>query len=62
MDWDEAQAKKPSGMNLGEDLSRLSVWELEARIAELEREIARVAAEVQRKQAQATAADAIFKR
>ena len=61
MDWDEPLAKKTAGATIGEDLSRLSVGELKARITDLETEIVRVAAELKTKEARAAAAAAIFK-
>jgi uncharacterized small protein (DUF1192 family) len=62
MDWDEAMAKPARGIVLGEELSKLSVAELAARITALEAEIARVAAELSRKKAHEEAAAALFKR
>ncbi len=62
MDWDEANPKPVAGIVVGEDLSRLSVAELEARIKELEAEIERVAAERDAKQRHESAASALFKR
>ena len=62
MDWDEARPKPARGIVLGEELSKLSVAELSARITALEAEIARVAAELARKKAHEEAAAALFKR
>ena len=61
MDWDEA-GQAARGIVLGEELSKLSVAELSARITALEAEIARVAAELARKKAHEEAAAALFKR
>jgi uncharacterized small protein (DUF1192 family) len=63
MDWDEIRPPKPAtGTVIGENLSTLSVAELEARIAELEREIVRVRAELDAKRRHEDAASALFKR
>lgn len=63
MDWDELRPKPaPKGVMLGEDLSTLSVGELEARIKTLEAEIARVEAELGTKKSHEAAAAALFKR
>jgi uncharacterized small protein (DUF1192 family) len=62
MDWDETRPKPASGIVLGEELSKLSVAELAARITALEAEIARVKAELSRKKAHEEAAAALFKR
>ena len=62
MDWDDLKPKPPKGVTLGEDLTTLSVGELEARIAALHREIERVQGELAAKKAHEEAAAAIFKR
>ncbi|HEX4892155.1 MAG TPA: DUF1192 domain-containing protein [Hyphomicrobiaceae bacterium] len=62
MSWDDTEPKPKPTAFIGEDLSTLSVGELEARIALFEREIARVRDEVQRKKARQAAADQLFKR
>ena len=54
--------KKPSGIVLGEDLSRLSVAELEQRLVALRAEIERLTAEQAAKKAHEAAAAALFKR
>jgi uncharacterized small protein (DUF1192 family) len=59
MDWDEPKA--PRTVTIGEDLSTLSVGELEARISALEAEVDRVRAEIKTKKARAAAADRLFK-
>lgn len=62
MDWDDLKPKKPSGIMLGEDLSRLSVSELEQRLIALRAEIDRVTAEQAAKKAHEAAAASLFKR
>ncbi len=63
MDWDEIQPKKPkTNIAVGDNLSTLSVAELEARIAEFEREIERVNAELSAKRRHEQAASALFKK
>ena len=63
MDWDEIQPKKPkTNVVVGDNLSTLSVAELEARIAEFEREIERVNAELIAKRKHEQAASALFKK
>lgn len=62
MDWDDVRPKPATGAMIGENLSTLSVGELEARIAELEREIERVKAELAAKRQHEDAASALFKR
>lgn len=62
MDWDEIKPKAATGATIGENLTTLSVAELEARIADLEQEIARVRAELDTKRRHEDAASALFKR
>jgi uncharacterized small protein (DUF1192 family) len=62
MDWDEIKPKAAAGAAIGENLTTLSVAELEARIADLEQEIARVRAELDTKRRHEDAASALFKR
>jgi uncharacterized small protein (DUF1192 family) len=62
MDWDEAREKTAKIASTGENLDKLSVGELEARIAAFEAEIARVRAEITRKKAHNAAAESLFKR
>lgn len=63
MDWDEIAPKKPkAGAVVGDNLSTLSVAELEARIAEFEGEIERVRTELTAKRRHEDAANALFKR
>lgn len=63
MDLDEVQpVKKPKGYELGQDLSKLSVGELNLLIDDLKAEIARVEQTLQSKQSSKSAAEAAFKR
>jgi uncharacterized small protein (DUF1192 family) len=62
MDWDDIRPKTAKAITLGEDLTSLSVAELDARIAALQTEIARVEAERAAKKAHEAAAAALFKR
>jgi uncharacterized small protein (DUF1192 family) len=54
--------KKPKSYELGQDLSKLSVGELQALIDDLKAEIARVEATLAAKQSSRTAAESAFKR
>lgn len=60
MDWDDVSAKKPV-ITVGENLTALSLAELDQRIASLSAEIERVRAEIAKKKAHEAAAAAIFK-
>jgi uncharacterized small protein (DUF1192 family) len=62
MDWDDLKPKPVKGITVGEDLTTLSVSELEARIATLNAEIERVKGELGAKKAHEAAAASIFKR
>ena len=62
MDWDDLKPRPVKTTTLGEDLSTLSVSELEARLSELGREMERVRAEIATKKAHEAAASEIFKR
>jgi uncharacterized small protein (DUF1192 family) len=63
MDLDEVQpVKKPKGFELGQDLSKHSVGELEALVEQLKAEIARVEQALGAKQSSKSAAEAAFKR
>lgn len=63
IDLDELTPRKPKAETvLGEDLSAMSVHELEARIAGLEAEIARTKEALRTRAATKSAADAFFKR
>ena len=61
MDWDEAQGKQKAAITIGENLSSLSVAELEGRVSALQAEIARIQAEITAKKAHTAAASALFK-
>lgn len=63
IDLDELVPRKPKSQSvLGEDLSTMSVTELEARIAALEQEIVRSREALKSRAATKNAADAFFKR
>jgi uncharacterized small protein (DUF1192 family) len=63
MDLDELQPiKKPKGFELGQDLSKHSVGELEALIEQLKAELARVEQALGAKQLSKSTAEAAFKR
>jgi uncharacterized small protein (DUF1192 family) len=63
MDLDELQpVKKPKSYELGQDLTKFSVGELKALIADLKSEIARVEEALGAKQSSKSAAEAAFKR
>ena len=58
---DERSAKKTAEIVIGEDLSLLSVEELEERISACETEIERIRSELDAKKSSLAAAQAIFK-
>jgi uncharacterized small protein (DUF1192 family) len=63
MDIDELfTPRKPKGITLGEDLSRLSVEQLDERLQAISEEKARIEAEMAAKRSARAAADAVFKR
>jgi uncharacterized small protein (DUF1192 family) len=63
IDLDELMPRKPKAETIiGEDLSAMSVHELEARIATLEAEIARTKDALRSRAATKNAADSFFKR
>lgn len=62
MDLNDLTPKKPKGHELGQDLSKLSVAELQALIETLKDEIARVEQALGAKQSSKSAAEAAFKR
>ena len=62
MDWDDITPKPAKALIIGEDLSTISVAELEARIAALDAEKQRVLVEIATKRARASAAADLFKR
>jgi uncharacterized small protein (DUF1192 family) len=59
---DDDRPKKKLSHEIGQDLSLLSLKELEERIAALQEEIARLEAARAKKQASRSAADQFFKR
>jgi uncharacterized small protein (DUF1192 family) len=61
MEWDDARPKPQKAAVLGEDLQRLSVAELQARLELLRAEIVRVDTALAAKQAQVAAAAKLFK-
>ncbi len=62
MDWDETRKPAVGATPLGGPLDRLSIGDLEARVAELEAEIVRVKAEIEKKRGHSARAADIFKR
>lgn len=60
--FDEEAPKKKLAHEIGEDLSRLSLHELSARVALLKAEIERIEAAAAAKRASASAAEVFFKR
>lgn len=60
--FDEDIPKKKPDIAVGDDLSRLSIHELEERIEALRAEIARAEESMQAKRASAGAAESFFKR
>ena len=59
---DEDKPKKKIAHEIGQDLTLLSVKELDERVALMKEEIARLEADKAKKQAQRSAADQFFKR
>lgn len=62
MDWDEAKEKTVKSAGIGDNLDKLSLVELEARIVAFEAEIIRIRAEITKKKAHSAAAESLFKR
>lgn len=60
--FDEEPARKPRTHEIGQDLSLLSVAELEQRIGLLREEIARLEADLKLKGSTKSAAEALFRR
>ncbi len=60
--FDENETKPATGHQIGQDLSLLSVDELQKRIGQLREEIVRLEQEVASKGATRNAAEALFKR
>lgn len=61
MDWDEQRPQPRAAIAVGDDLKRLGLAELDARIAALEAEIARTKSEIAAKKAHSASANALFK-
>jgi uncharacterized small protein (DUF1192 family) len=61
MDWDDVRPATGGDIIVGENLERLSVGELEVRIAALESEVQRVRGELEKKRAHGEEASALFK-
>ncbi len=61
MDWDELEPKKKAAIEIGEDLSSLSVEDLNSRIQLLEDEIERVRAEISARKSTQSAAEDVFR-
>jgi len=61
MDWDDVEPKKKTGIAVGDDLSNLSIEELQERIAALQDECTRIKAEIEAKQSTQSAANDVFK-
>ena len=59
---DDERPKKKIAHEIGQDLTLLSVAELNARIGLMREEIARLEADIKNKQASRSAADQFFKR
>jgi uncharacterized small protein (DUF1192 family) len=62
MDWDELKPKPKKKIEIGEDLTTLSLGELAERVEALKAEIVRVDAEAARKKAHEAAAASLFKK
>ena len=60
MDWDEPKAKTTKRFSVGEDLAKLSVVELDERIALLRAEILRIEQTIEAKKKTTAAAAALF--
>ena len=60
--FDDEAPRKKAAISIGDDLARLSVDELEERIAALKEEIARVEQAIAAKRASASVADSFFRR
>jgi len=61
MDWDEARARTKLSSGIGEDLSAVSIADLQDRAAALKAEIVRIEAAISAKRRQQDAAASIFK-
>lgn len=60
MEWDEPKAKTTKAIVVGEDLSNLSITELDARVATLKAEIERIEAAAAAKRRHSAAAAELF--
>ena len=60
MDWDEPKAKSGKIVTIGDDLSKLSIVELDERVALLTAEIVRIEQAVETKKRTTAAAAALF--
>lgn len=60
--FDDEPVKRPKAHEIGQDLSLLSVRELEERIGLLKEEIERLQADVRAKSATKSAAEALFRK
>lgn len=61
MELDDIPRKKPDRFELGADLTRFSIEELEKIVTDLEGEISRIGQAIERKKSDLSAADNIFK-
>jgi len=61
MDWDDLEPKKKTEIAVGDDLSNLSIKELQDRITALQDETKRIEAEIKAKQSSQTTAHDVFK-
>ncbi len=61
MEWDEARGRTKVTFGVGDDLSALSIADLEERVAALKAEIVRIEAAIAAKRRQQDAAASIFK-
>jgi len=60
MEWDEPKAKNAKAIVVGEDLSQLSIADLDARVAALKAEIERIEAMAAAKRRHSAAAAQLF--
>lgn len=60
MDWDDLKPKPVKAVAVGDDLTRLSIAELDERVVLLEAEIVRIKAAADAKRRHTAAADALF--
>ena len=62
MDWEDLKPKPKPTVIVGDDLTTLSVAELDERVALLTAEIERIRSEIARKKSHTAAAEDLFKR